>query len=420
AMGRALLAGFLIALTFIASAQPDASAQFAGRVAGVVVNGTSGAQVPPGFEVVLLTTDLDGNVLGQVSTKVDERSVFEFNNVLEGDDVRNRLVTDYQGVISTTRLEDEVAPANLKLQIFETTRSLDPIEVVAQVMVARPDGASRLMGVLEFVTVRNASDRTFIADLTDPAVTGMKLLRFGLPPNFEGLTGVSVDPPLPQGQLVEVGPGFALTNPIPPGEYRILFEYFVRYEGEAFEFSRNMPFGASEYRVLLVKDGGTVSGDGLQSLNEVTLGQSVYKVFRGGDYPRDARITTRFSDLPQPSFWQTVRNGIRDSGPFVTYGVPIAAGAVMAALLAYVIWRRGRRGGDAETAPIDGRAPDSGDRVATEGPEPPGHERPDRQALVRDIALLDECFEAGEIEDAEYRRRRDELTRRALEGSEDR
>lgn len=172
----------------------------------------------------------------------------------------------------------------------------------------------------------------------------------------------------------------------------------------------------------------------------MTLGHGDYSVFRGGGYPRDARITARFSDLPQPSLWQTVRNRIQESSAFVKYGTPIVAGAVMALLIGFAIWRRGRPaptlggrrfgGGGPEVVPSQiaeagtGRqapgsfsASEQEDGGGTAGPGLPAAEKADRQAIVRDIALLDERFEAGEIEEAEYRRRREELTRRALDAS---
>ncbi|MBI2965920.1 MAG: hypothetical protein HYY34_06940 [Chloroflexi bacterium] len=410
-VGRAVRVGLVGALLFAAiiifsSNARDGNAQFAGRVAGIVVNGTAGGTVPEGFEVVLVTTDLDGNPMGQQTTRVDSRGVFEFTNVLSGDDVLNRVVTDYQGVISTIRLEEEVAPANLQIQIFETTRSLDSINVLTEVIVVRPDGPSRLMGFLELITLRNDGDRTFVADLTDPNVTGLSMVRFGLPENYEGFTGVSIDPPLPAGSIVEVGPGFALTNPVPPGEFRLLFDYFVRYEGNAFEFGRNLPFGAKEVRVLMPKGVAEVTGNGIASIEDVTLGNSVYSVTGGGAYGRGDRIDLKFIQLPEPSVWQSIKNRLRAANTYVKVGVPVAAGVVMAGLLGYVFLMRRRR------------EPAAASPISTDGVEEPrassAGDNPEREALVREIASLDQRFEAGEIEESAYRAQRAALSARAL------
>jgi hypothetical protein len=339
-------------------------------------------------------------------------------------------VTDYQGVISTIRLEEEVAPANLQIKIFETTRSLDSINIVTEVMVARPDGPSRIMGFLEFITFRNDGDRTFVADLTDPGITGLSMLRFGLPENYERLEDVSVDPPLPAGSLVEVGPGFALTNPVPPGEYKILFAYLIRYEGNTFEFERNLPFGAKEMRVLIPKGAAQVSGNGFAPIEEVTLGKSVYSVTGGSGYGRGDRIEFKFTQLPEPSLWQSIKNRLRGVDTYVKVGVPVAAGVVMAGLIAYVFLARRRRQpvsdaavhaeADAEgTARAGSNAAESSGAETTapgfaaSGSEttPTGQER---EALVREIALLDQRFEAGEIEESAYRAQRAALSARAL------
>jgi hypothetical protein len=387
-VASALVGAVVVVLVVIALAPIDpASAQFAGRVAGVVVNGTDGASVPDGFEVALLTTDLDGKIVSQRTTPVDAIGAFEFTGVPEGDTVLNRLVTDYQGIISTIRLEEEIAPANLRVQIFESTRSLDTISIASEVLVARPDGPSRLIGFLEAITLRNDGDRTFVADLTDPNLSGLSMLRFGLPEGFQGFTGVSVDPHLPAGNILEAGPGFALTNPVPPGEYKLFFEYFVSYAGSEFGFTRNLPFGAGELRVLLPAGVATVSGRGLGPLKDVTLGPSVYSVMSGAGYERGASVELTFTRLPEPTTWQSLRTRARNADAYVKIGVPVAAGAILAGLLAYVFVVRSRR------------RPETSEN---------------RDLLVREIASLDGRFEQGEIEEAEYLSRRAELVQRAL------
>jgi len=373
-------------------------AQFTGQVGGVVSNGTSGASVPEGFEVVLITTDLEGKPVDQKTTRVDSRGVFSFTNVRSGQDVVNRVLTDYQGVISAINLQDELAPANLKVQIFETTRSLETIEVTSHALVVRPDASISAMGILEYVTFRNSGDRTFVADLTDPKVTGLSMFRFGLPPGFEGLSGISVDPPLPAGQLVEVGPGFALTNPIPPGEYRLLFEYFVPYDGSTLEFAKNLPFGARELRVLMLKEAGRVSGDGLKPGEDVTLGLSTYSVVTGANFARGRQVALMFGELPEPPLLDRITNAIDDSSDAVKIGVPVAAGALLAALLGYVFVVRRRRTGSAVAKGADVVEADA---------------QVERATLIQQIAELDTRFEAGEIAEAEYRSRRAELAARA-------
>lgn len=392
----------LVTLVDVRHSRP-AHAQIAGRVGGVVVNGTPGGTVPAGFEVVLLTVDNGGNVVDQKVTRVDDRGVFEFAGV-RSNDVVNRVVADYQGVITTIRIEDEIAPANLKVEIYETTRSLESIEVVSHALVVRPDASIKAMGILEFVTFKNSGDRTFVTDLTDPSVTGLSMFRFGLPPGYEGLSGISIDPPLPAGQLIEVGPGFALTNPIPPGEFRLLFEYFIPYDGSSLEFTKNLPFGARELRLLLLKEAGEVTAEGLESGEDVTLGLSVYSVMRGTDYPRGHQVALKFGKLPEPPLWQRIVDGINDSSAVVKFGVPAVAGVALAGLLGYVlvVRRRGRQ--DPLDVPPDG------------APEASG---PDRAALVQQIAELDTRFEAGEMEESEYRSRRSSLVDQATAGPSD-
>jgi hypothetical protein len=90
----------------------------------------------------------------------------------------------------------------------------------------------------------------------------------------------------------------------------------------------------------------------------------------------------------------------------VKIGVPVAAGVVMAGLLAYVLLVRRR------TQP-KAASPESTDGLGETQTSSAG-DNPEREALVHEIALLDQQFEAGEIEEPAYRAQRAALSARAL------
>ena len=98
--------------------------------------------------------------------------------------------------------------------------------------------------MLEAARLRNASDRTFRADVL---IDGpMSMVRFSLP---DGAADLDVEASLPGGHVLQVDRGFALTMPVPPGEHDILFVYRVPYESSTKQYTPNFPMGTDSYRV---------------------------------------------------------------------------------------------------------------------------------------------------------------------------
>ena len=90
------------------------------------------------------------------------------------------------------------------------------------IMIPHLSPESDVISILGLISFENIGNKTFYADLSDPNLSGLNLLRFSLPENFENL---SVDSDLPPGNVMQIPTGFALSNPVPPGQHQILFSY---------------------------------------------------------------------------------------------------------------------------------------------------------------------------------------------------
>jgi uncharacterized membrane protein len=359
------------------------------RIAGDVIQVSSGADVPNGLEVTLITYSGTGSPISEKSVAVGADGAFEFTGFQKGDGYRYELVTNHGNLLQTVRVEDAINAEEIGLRIFETTPDLDGISVTTHVMIVpRVDGKDRIMGVLELVQISNGGDRTFVADLANPAPDGLpRLLRFSLPSGYEDLT---VDSDLPSGTVLEIETGFALSNAVPPGDFRILYSYTSRYDGSETVFSRGLPNDVHEYRVLLPDEAGTASAPGFFESGTETLGETTYKVLTRTGIPSGERFEISFTDLPEPTTFQSIQN-ILGGSTWATIGVPAAAAIAMAVLLGYVFIYRPRR--QPRFAP------------GTAG----------REALVKEIADLDRRYEAGEIDDETYAAERQALFDLALE-----
>lgn len=358
------------------------------RVAGHVVQGTGDAEVPAGLEVTLRVIDAQGSLVDERTETIDADGTFSFADLPNQADNRYQLVVVYGNIRRTVAVEDALNPENIDLYVYEPTDALDDVTVLTHaIIIPRVDGRSRVMGVLELVELSNIGDRTFVPNISGSSAGMPQVVLFALPKGFQEL---SIESDLPTGSVLETELGFALTNAVPPGEFSIMFSYAVEYDGDSFEFARTMTLGAREVRILMPPSAGIVSGDGLSPQEDAQLGETSYRVLRGLDYPRDERMTIRFSQLPQPSFIETIANFTGRSA-WTTIGVPTVAAAAMAGLLAYVfLFRKHRR-----------------DAFGTISPG-------QRRRLVSEIAALDNRYESGEVDDDEYDRLRDALVGKAL------
>jgi len=359
------------------------------RVAGAVSNGTAGADIPEDFQISLLGLRDGGFVDQQITTVSQDDRLFEFTNLMQDEDIQYRLAWEYNGVMDQIFLVDEIAPQNLPIVIYETTDSLENIRVSAHAtIIPTVVGSNRLMGVLDLVTLRNDGDRTFVPDPSNPNFTGLDMLRFSLPRGYEEL---AVDSVLPQGQLLEIDTGFAMTNPIPPGEHEILYSYAVNYSGTKLEFTRTLAFGVDELRVLIPPEFGNVVAEGLEPTKTTELGETVYKEFSGTGYEPGFKMNFTIVDLPQPGLFKRMNESI-PGGNTVVFGLPVVIAIVMAGLVIYVLTLSRRRGLILAVSPSD------------------------RMKILQQIVELDERLDKGGIDANEHEAIRDALTARALAG----
>ena len=129
----------------------------------------------------------------------------------------------HQDIPTIVFIEDIADPNNIIVTVFNRVFTPKDIDVIDySIMIPHISPESDIVSVLGLISFTNNSKLTYFADLTDPNTSGLNLLRFSLPENFENL---SVDSDLPPGNVMQIPTGFALSNPVPPGEHQILYSY---------------------------------------------------------------------------------------------------------------------------------------------------------------------------------------------------
>ena len=390
-----LLAILLIStvlVSFVPGGSPTANAQAPPtEIIGIVVNGTEGGVVPADLEVLLLTVDdAAGQIIEQDPTTVNADGTFSFGNLISSPGITFRVVANAGKFTPSVDLSSVDDWSNVRLTVYDETSSLDDITLSSYVMmIPTIDARSRQAGILTVVNVNNTGDMVWIPDLEDPNLTGLDLLRFNLP---DGFSDLSVESELPAGNILQINTGFAMTNPIPPGEAAILMSYIIGYSGDGFDFTLKLPYGLDQVRLLLPDGGGTISGEGLGQIESVVVAENVFNSVEGNDYPAGSELVITFSGMPQPTPLQSVSDFFQGR----TYVIVIIwiVGIALLGILGYAMYSS-RKGGR--------RRDDTAEVFASRGD------------VVAEIAALDEAFESDEIEEDSYRDRRDDLKRLALD-----
>ncbi len=390
-----LLAILLIStvlVSFVPGGSPTANAQAPPtEIIGIVVNGTEGGVVPADLEVLLLTVDdAAGQIIEQDPTTVNADGTFSFGNLISSPGITFRVVANAGKFTPSVDLSSVDDWSNVRLTVYDETSSLDDITLSSYVMmIPTIDARSRQAGILTVVNVNNTGDMVWIPDLEDPNLTGLDLLRFNLP---DGFSDLSVESELPAGNILQINTGFAMTNPIPPGEAAILMSYIIGYSGDGFDFTLKLPYGLDQVRLLLPDGGGTISGEGLGQIESVVVAENVFNSVEGNDYPAGSELVITFSGMPQPTPLQSVSDFFQGR----TYVIVIIwiVGIALLGILGYAMYSS-RKGGR--------RRDDTAEVFASRGD------------VVAEIAALDEAFESDEIEEDSYRDRRDDLKQQALD-----
>ncbi len=266
---------------------------------------------------------------------------------------------------------------------------------------------------IETGAYRNDSGLAYVGQ--PGTVQGAMTVRFGLPQSAlriepaQGLdrdTLVSLDePPLA---------GFATIEAAPPGERQFAFIYRIQTRGDSMDLDRVFPYRTELYTLYLPVNARLVSGGsdlGFRDSGEQTLqnGQK-FRVFTANNIPPGGRLIAHFSGLPTPA---TEVNPLVPAmilfvlligiGLIVVYGRKRGPSAVATAAT-----RRVRTvPGNAAKARPTARTGDAGTVVAAGHGAKPGEDLVARkERLLLALVELDERHEAGDLDDAEYRRLR--------------
>ena len=373
------------------------------NVAGKIVNGTAGGNIPTGADIALHAIDGDAGGVATYNAATDDLGNFLFEGVVPLAGGSYVLVMDYAGMRYNSLIEQGEIDGPATLTIYEVTRDISVIEIERQAMIiADIDPTEREIRVLEVLTVNNSSDETLLPELTNitnPA--DINFLRFSLPAEASEL---NVQSTLPGGDIIPMGTGFAVTAPVLPGEHQVTYSYRFPYQGDEATFNQRLIQGAKLYQVLAPVSLSQIQVEPLEPKPRIEVDGATFLVWEGTDFQARQGVVLQISQLPEPGLATRVGQSISEADLWLTV-IPVSLGLGLGALLLYG-WTRGQR--VAAPVTID----------STMDSDAPAQRR--RQSLVQAIAVLDDRFEHGLVEESDYQRRRSELMltlRRATSGN---
>ena len=387
---RIWIAALSLVLGAVLYGVASVDAQESLTVTGTVVNGTAGAELPGEVQVLALVTGADGGVLSTSLAVADDGGRFELVGLPAVTDSRYALAINYSGTLYTRAFSLEELSENVVLNIYETTTDATVVKVTHHLsVVASVDPTEREVTLIDFVTLVNESDRTLQPDLSVPAQ--MSFLRFSLPPLAETL-GLQSD--MPGGDIVSVGTGFAVTSQVTPGRHNLEFSYKIPYQGNSLAYRQAFHQGVDIFQVLVPDRLRGLDVAPLKRVASPNLDGTVYDAWEARDLARSEEIMVTLSGLPQPGLLVRLEKW---AGSGVLWQVAILA--VLAVVLAGLLAWGGLR--------PSGRRAVNGPKTLTPAA--------DRDALIREIAALDDSYSRGDLAESEYQSVRQTLKDRFLD-----
>lgn len=353
------------------------------RISGQVVNGTPGGAVPATMEITLLGWDGEQQVISRI-TRADQDGMYSFEGV-EAEPGRLFAVSArYRGVdysSEATHLLDEEDELDLPLRIYDATQETSSIRADRLHMLF-DFTVPGTVHVVELWVVSNVGDRA-VAD-----EKGKGLLRIPLP---EGVSDVRFDDQMAlEGRFQLEGGELIDTQPLLPGEMtsQVAFSFDMPYE-RTLDFIQAVSMPIEAVVLFMPEKGPSLKADGLQEMGVQALSGRNLRISSLGAIPADGQIRLTVTGRPSSA------SAMAFSGS--TGNLAIGLVALGLAVLGVGVWwfRPSRR-----------RKEPAGAQVA--------RSRDERESLLQAIADLDDTYAAGNVREAEYRKRRDDLKRQVL------
>jgi mono/diheme cytochrome c family protein len=330
-------------------------------VTGSIVLGTPGMTLPPDLQVIFeYQRNSDGAIISQtVPLDAQGNFVVTGTQMSHGDVMRAR--TEYDAITYFSEVLPVGVSATLPITIFERTTDAATISADVLHVIAQPTADG--LAVSEVYVLSNSGERV-IANPGDPIV------HIGLP---VGATQFAVDPNMPADTLVEGGDGLDFYGSFPAasqGSQSIAFSYVLPPGSTLLDRTTSFPIVSVNLLVQGDPQAIRVSSDRFVSEGTRSFEGQVYQLFQAKDLVAGQSLPLKIESASAAFDWRIV----------------LGIGLIVVGAVGLVLWQRGQKKQPA---------------VASAAIQ--------KEALIDQIAALDDDFAEGQIDEINYKARRAKL-----------
>ncbi len=357
-------------------------------IVGQISNGTPGATVPADLPLMLHTYD-GQSMTGMTDGVADAEGRFRFEDIATAPGRSFEVMVTYGDVsYFSERIEPRSGQTQLDLPvtIYETTTDTTAVQVEQLHLLL--DFTPGVMQIMQIYILSNAGDRTVLA-------RGEEGLRFRLP---AAAIEVNFERDGEETRWIRTEDGFIDTAPVAPGQGTLAtsVRYALPYTGYI-KLEVPVDYPTARASVLLPEVGVTLSGPGWLAGRELLLQGRVHQAYSYGDLPLLPGDTLRLTVEGQPEMSSPAPSSPARAAIWENRRLVIILGMVVSlALIAFggIWWWRDRQ----RTLTLPSHAPAS-DQLAS---------------LLQAMADLDDAYQAGVIDEAEYQEQRTRLRSQAV------
>jgi mono/diheme cytochrome c family protein len=367
-------------------------------VTGIVQNETTGEALAGGTPVVLNTFTADFAPSTTMTTTLDASGQYGFNLTMVPPDLIYVVTVTYEGINYGSdfgRVERDQPVLDLPVMVYDPTSDPGGVSV------------SQLHIILEFGEGTVNVNELYQFSQTDPAVfigesggAGAGTVEVALPdgatsPSFSRTFG-SMDSFFPVENIQQTEKGWADTVPVRPGRatLSLLASYVLPFDGSA-TISHPVYYAVERANVVLAASGVTLSSDGGWTEEAGGAMGGVFPSFTRAGVAAGDEISFTLAGDPVPI------NMPGSQGETAGATAPVARDRTTELIIGVGALLLALAGGLFVMRSWQQRRPEVAEDVA--------YQPQDRDALLEEIAALDDAFEAGEIDEESYRRERSAL-----------
>ena len=389
-----LILGMLLLLLL-----PSAIAAADGVISGTVVNGTADGSVPADVAVTLYFLR-DGEIVEQRTQVTGSEGAYSFSDLPTDLMLGFVVVAAYMQIPYNTpelNFTEGTAVQAPPLIVFEASQDASVVRVVTDVLIIAPgEESSGMLSVIEIVRLANDSDRTFLATGGAGAGAPMdRVLRFALPVDAQDLTMLSG---LNAQNVVQIDRGFGVFMPLLPGEREVMFGYQLPYSGSTLSLTKRTVYPTDQFAILAREEYGLRFNADQLEVQADPIGDRRYLVGSTNSLAARAAVSVQIAGLPAPSIRVRLER-LFDRARDTQAALFLLLGVVLILPVLYAVYRMrgGLRRRATATAAVATAVPEAG------------------EALLLEIAQLDDEFATGGIAAEKYRRLRAEKKQRLME-----